>query len=416
MTASVGRAIARRPRRTAVALIGVLLIAVNLRAALTAVGPVLGLMRADLDLGAAAAGLLTGLPLLAFAAFSPVAPAVARAVGLDRALWLALLLIAAGIVTRSLPWSAGPWLGTVALGIGIALVNVLLPSLVKRDFPARVAQVTGLYSAVQSTVAALASGIVVPITDATSSWRFGLGIWAGMALIALAVLAPRLAARSAPPRVDGEPHDARPGRSPWTTALGWQVTVFMGLQSVPYFVLIAWLPSVLESRGVTAEAGGWDLFLFQIVSVVGNLAAAAVSHRLRDQRLVGLVGGLLCVVAFAGLLLVPAADVVWTISGGLGCGSTIVLALSLFSLRTRTPDQAAALSGMAQSVGYLIAAGAPAAFGLLHDASGGWALPLGLAALAMVVMSVFATLAARDRLLPERRDAAPVTADGRDAP
>jgi CP family cyanate transporter-like MFS transporter len=122
------------------------------------------------------------------------------------------------------------------------------------------------------------------------------------------------------------------------------------------------------------------------------------------------------VVAFAGLLLVPAADVVWTISGGLGCGSTIVLALSLFSLRTRTPDQAAALSGMAQSVGYLIAAGAPAAFGLLHDASGGWALPLGLAALAMVVMSVFATLAARDRLLPERRDAAPVTADGRDAP
>ena len=400
MTAAVRQAVRSRPRRTAVALIGVLLIAVNLRAALTAVGPVLGLMRADLHLSAAAAGLLTGLPLLAFAAFSPVAPAVARVLGLDRALWLALLLTAAGIVTRSLPWSAGPWLGTVALGIGIALVNVLLPSLVKRDFPTRVAQITGLYSAVQSTVAALASGIVVPITDATSSWRFGLGIWAGMALIALAVLAPRLAARPAPARADGRPHAARTGRSPWTTALGWQVTVFMGLQSVPYFVLIAWLPSILESRGVSPEEGGWDLFLFQIVSVVGNLAAAAVSHRLRDQRLVGLVGGLLCVVAFAGLLLVPAADLVWTISGGLGCGSTIVLALSLFSLRTRTPDQAAALSGMAQSVGYLIAAGAPAAFGLLHDASGGWALPLGLAALAMLVMALFATLAARDRLLP----------------
>jgi MFS transporter, CP family, cyanate transporter len=399
VTASVRQAVGIRPRRTAVALIGVLLIAVNLRAALTAVGPVLGLMRADLHLSAAAAGLLTGLPLLAFAAFSPVAPAVARILGLDRALWLALLLTAAGILTRSLPWSAGPWLGTVALGIGIALVNVLLPSLVKRDFPTRVAQITGLYSAVQSTVAALAAGVVVPIADATSSWRFGLGIWAGMALIALAVLAPRLAARPTT-RIDGEHHDARPGRSPWATALGWQVTVFMGLQSVPYFVFIAWLPSVLESRGVTAEAGGWELFLFQIVSVVGNLAAAVVSHRLRDQRLVGLVGGLLCVVAFAGLLLVPAADVAWTISGGLGCGSTIVLALSLFSLRTRTPDQAAALSGMAQSVGYLIAAGAPAAFGLLHDASGGWELPLGLTALAMVVMSLFAMLAARDRLLP----------------
>ncbi|WP_297345448.1 MFS transporter [Amnibacterium sp.] len=397
-----GRAVSIAPRtigagpRTAVALIGVLLIAVNLRAALTAVGPVLGLVRGDLHLSAAAAGLLTGLPLLAFAAFSPLAPAVARAVGLDRSLWLALLLTAAGIVVRSLPWGGGPWLGTAALGVGIALVNVLLPSLVKRDFPDRVAQVTGVYSAVQSTVAALAAGVVVPIADASSSWRIALGVWAGMALIALAVLAPRLRARAVPATVASS---TRTGRSPWRSALGWQVTLFMGLQSIPYFVLIAWLPSILESRGVTAEAAGWDLFLLQIVSVVGNLATAAVAHRVRDQRVVGLTGGLLCVTAFAGLLLLPQADLVWTIAGGLGCGSTIVLALSLFSLRTRTPDQAAALSGMAQSVGYLLAAGAPAAFGLLHDASGAWNLPLGLAASLMVATSVFGVLAARDRLL-----------------
>jgi CP family cyanate transporter-like MFS transporter len=374
----------------------VLLIGVNLRASLTAVGPVLGLVRADLHLSAAAAGLLTGLPLLAFAASSPAAPALARRLGLDRALWLALLLTAAGIVTRSLDWGPGPWLGTAALGTGIALVNVLLPSLVKRDFPKRVAQVTGLYSAVQSTVAAVAAGVVVPIASASSSWRVALGVWAGMALIALAVLAPRLRAR----RVTAPlAHDSRPNRSPWTSALGWEVTLFMGLQSVPFFVLIAWLPSILESRGVSAEAGGWDLFLFQIASVASNLATAAVAHHLRDQRIVGLIGGLLCVIAFAGLLLLPQADLVWTIAGGLGCGSTIVLALSLFSLRTRSPDQAAALSGMAQSIGYLLAAGAPAAFGLLHDASGGWDLPLGLTGGVMVVMSVFAVLAARDRVL-----------------
>jgi CP family cyanate transporter-like MFS transporter len=390
------RGASRSRFQIALALIGVLLIGVNLRASLTAVGPVLGLVRADLHLSAAAAGLLTGLPLLAFAAFSPAAPALARRLGLDRALWLALLLTAAGIVTRSLAWGPGPWLGTAALGTGIALVNVLLPSLVKRDFPKRVAQVTGLYSAVQSTVAAVAAGVVVPIAGASSSWRVALGVWAGMALIALAVLAPRLGAR----RVTAPlAHDSRPNRSPWTSALGWEVTLFMGLQSVPFFVLIAWLPSILESRGVSAEAGGWDLFLFQIASVASNLATAFLAHHLRDQRIVGLIGGLLCVIAFAGLLLLPQADLVWTIAGGLGCGSTIVLALSLFSLRTRSPDQAAALSGMAQSIGYLLAAGAPAAFGLLHDASGGWDLPLGLTGCVMVVMSVFAVLAARDRVL-----------------
>ncbi len=390
--------------RFGLALIGVLLIAVNLRASFTAVGPVLGLMRRDLGLGGAAAGLLTSLPLLAFAAFSPVAPALARRLGLDRALWLALLLIALGIVTRSAPWAAGVWAGTALLGIGIAFINVLLPSLVKRDFPHRVAQVTGVYSAVQSSVAAVAAGVVVPIADASPwSWRLALGVWAGMALVAMAVLLPRVRRRKAPESATatgtGAGTVAEPRRSPWTAALAWQVTIFMGLQSVPFFIFVAWLPSILHDRGISAGTAGWYLFLFQIVSVLGNLGTATLAHRFADQRLIGLAGGVLCFLTYAGLLVVPQLALLWTVTGGLGCGSTIVLALSLFSLRTRNHGQAAALSGMAQSVGYLLAAAGPIAFGWLHDLTGGWSFPLGLTAAVMAVMSVFAVLASRNRFL-----------------
>ena len=388
--------------RFGLALVGVLLIAANLRASFTAVGPVLGLMRQDLGLSGAAAGLLTSLPLLAFAAFSPVAPSLARRLGLDRALRLALLLIALGIVARSVLGEAGVWAGTGSLGIGIAIINVLLPSLVKRDFPHRVAQVTGVYSAFQSSVAALAAGVVVPIADASPlSWRLALGVWAGIALIAMAVPLPHTRFRDGPvPEVPAATGTSpAPPASPWTSALGWQVTIFMGLQSVPFFIFVAWLPSILHDRGISAGTAGWYLFLFQIVSVLGNLGTATLAHRFTDQRLIGLAGGLLCFLTYVGLLLVPQLALLWTVTGGLGCGSTIVLALSLFSLRTRTHSQAAALSGMAQSVGYLLAAAGPIVFGWLHDLTGGWSIPLALTATTMAAMAVFATLASRNRLL-----------------
>lgn len=402
--------------RIGLALLGVLLIGVNLRASFTAVGPVLDLIRADLHINAAAAGLLTSLPLLAFAAASPIAPAIARRLGLDRALWMALLLLTVGILIRSTPVLGAVWAGTALLGVAIAVINVLLPSLVKRDFPLRVAQVTGTYSAVQSAVAALAAGVVVPIAHATpAGWRLALGIWAGMALIAMAVLLPRLtrrpddararsrAAEPAPadPAPAGPSAQPRRPRSPWTTALAWHITLFMGLQSAAFFIYAAWLPSILHDNGVSAEAAGWYLFLFQFVAVAGNVGTAAVAHRFSDQRLLGLAGGVLCTVTYAGLLFAPSLALLWTVTAGLGCGSMIVLALSLFSLRTHNHGQAAALSGMAQSTGYLIAAAGPIAFGAVHDATGGWTAPLALTGCFMVVMSVFAVLSGRDRHLPQ---------------
>lgn len=384
--------------RISLALVGVLLIAVNLRVSFVSVGPVLENIRADLGFSSAAAGFLTGLPLIAFAAFSPVAPTFARRLGLDRALWLSLLLLAFGIAARSIPLPGLIWAGTGLIGIAIAFLNVLVPSLVKRDFPHKVSQVTGYYTACQAALAALGAAVVVPVAQSSSAgWRLALGMWAGIALVALAALLPL--ARRRLDRADGTGAPNARFRSPWKSALGWQVTMFMGLQSIAFYVLMAWLPTIEQSRGVPAATAGFHLSVFLLVSMFASLGAGALLHRGPDQRALALLSSLLTFVTFAGLALLPGLSFAWILAGAVGCGFHIVIALSFFSLRTVNYPQAAALSGMAQSVGYGLGAAGPVMFGALRDLSGDWLLPLLVTAGIMVVLCVFALLAGRNRFI-----------------
>lgn len=391
--------------RSGLLFVGVLLIAANLRASITAVGPVLDDVQRDLHLGSVEASVLISLPLLAFALVSPLAPALARRIGIERTLGLALGLLAVGIVLRSLPGLALLWTGTAALGVAIAILNVMLPALVKRDFPHRIGQVTGLYSAVQSSFAAVAAGLAVPIAGASESgWRLAFGIWAGLALIGLGVFAPQLRLRSVPPEEDvvtlGElRHPAPAGRSPWRTALGWQVTLFMGLQSVAYYVLVTWLATIERSDGISAATAGVHQLLFNALAIAGSLASAALIPRFRDQRLIAAVAPAFLVAAVLGLLLAPGLAVVWACLAGISGGGSIVLALSLFGLRTTDHTQAAALSGMAQSVGYLLAAGGPIAIGALHDATASWHAALIALLVVTLAQIVFGVLAARNRFI-----------------
>ena len=390
-----------RTARFGFAFIGVLLIAVNLRVSFVSVGPVLANISSDLELSSTAAGLLTGLPLIAFAVFSPVAPGFASRLGLDRALWMSLLILAAGIVLRSLPVPGFIWAGTALIGLAIAFLNVLVPSLVKRDFPGKVSQVTGSYSATQAAFAAVGAAVVVPVAQTSpAGWRLALGIWVGLVLIALAVLLPWLRRHSA-----GTARVATPAtreisyRSPWASALGWQVTVFMGLQSVAFYVLMAWLPTIEQSRGVPATTAGIHLSVFLLISVVASLVTGGILHRGPDQRLISCTSGALMVVTFFGLALAPDLILLWVLFGAVGCGSLIVIALSLFSLRSVNYPQAASLSGMAQAVGYSLGAAGPVMFGGLRDVSGGWTLPLLVTAGLMAVLAVAGALAGRNRVI-----------------
>jgi CP family cyanate transporter-like MFS transporter len=222
-------------------------------------------------------------------------------------------------------------------------------------------------------------------------------VWAVPAVVALVVLSPGLrTGNSGPAAPAAEPG---PYRSPWRSALGWQVTLFMGLQSVAFYVLMAWLPSIERSHGVSATAAGTHMALFLLIGMGASLGTGALMHRLGDQRPVAFAGSALALATFAGLAAAPELTLLWIVLGSIGCGSLIVVALSLFSLRSTDHRQAAALSGMAQSVGYALAAIAPAVFGALYDAGGRWEPPLLLMAGLMAVLCVVALFAGRDRVI-----------------
>nr|WP_221247191.1 MFS transporter [Gordonia humi] len=388
---------------TALVVAGVLLVAGNLRAAITTVGPVLTDIEDDLGLPSSAASILVSLPLLAFAAVSPFVPRLADRMGLERAIGASLGVLALGLVLRSVPPQAMLWIGTALIGVAIAVLNVVLPALVKRDFPTRIGQITGAYSAVQSTFAAIAAGVAVPVAGATAlGWRLPLGMWAGLALVALGVMAPQLRRTTAvaePVDVSVQPTPAPvAARSPWRTLLGWQVTLFMGLQSTVFYVVITWLPTIETDAGVSDGAAGAHQFMLNACGIVGALGCSALIARLADQRYLGAAIGTVLLIGVVGVLVAPSASIVWACVFGVGGGSAIVLSLSLFGLRTANHRQAASLSGMAQCFGYVLAAVGPVLAGALHDATDSWTPVLVILLVGTCVIIAAGYLAGRDRV------------------
>ena len=375
-------------------LAGILLIAANLRAPVTSLAPVLAMIQVAFGLGTVQAGVLTTLPLLAFALLSPLAPLLARHVGLEHALFAALVLIAGGVALRSAGTVACLYGGTALIGAGIALGNVLLPSLLKQDFPARIAPVTSAYALTMGLAAAAASATVFPLAN-----QHGFG-WPG-ALVAILVLPVAAMAVWWPQlgRHAGAPPAAATtcrGRPIWRSALAWQVTLFMGLNSFIYYVMIGWLPSILTRSGFPPAQAGSLHGGMQLASALPGLLLGPIIPRFKDQRAIALGAALLLSLGLAGLMLLPAWAPLWVACFGFGSGACIILSLSFMGLRTHGPAQAAALSGMAQSVGYLLAACGPPLIGLLHDLSQGWRLPLALCLALTLVSAVLGSLAGRN--------------------
>ena len=390
----------RKGQGAAALLTALVMIAANLRPALTGVGPLIDMIRQDLGLSATAAGLLNSLPLFAFAAFSPLAHAANR-IGIERALMIAMLALFAGILVRSLGGTISLFGGTLLLGAGIAVGNVLLPSVIKRDFPQRVGSVTTVYAIVLGLTAAIASGVSVPLARILpGGWQSALAFWALPAALAIIPLALCLRAGVAS-------EDANKIYTPavpiWRSLIAWQVTIFMGLQSFSYYVAVSWFPSVLQDVGYTPGAAGWIVTWFQIVALAATLAMPPLIRRAPDQRLLAVVAPLLLVVAIVGLIAAPSAASFWVVLMGLGNGPTMILALTFFALRTSDHRQAAALSLMAQSIGYFIAALGPIAFGLLHDMSHGWTVPLIALAASLIVQSLAGYGAGRNMQIGTRR-------------
>jgi MFS transporter, CP family, cyanate transporter len=384
----------QRAGRRALLIIGFLLIAANMRAALTSVGPLLETIRRDLDLSAGQAGFIGTLPLLTFAAFSPQVPRLARRFGIDLMLWLAMAVLVLGIVLRSLPVAGLLWVGTVFLGAAIAIANVLLPSMIKRDFPDHIGAATGVYTAVIGVVASTAAGVAVPLAGVLpGGWRTALGCWAGFALIAFAVWAPQLRNGRSGPAV---PAATVKPRTPLRSPLAWEVSAFMALSACGFYTMLAWFPSIVVSTGASEEYAGWMLFVYQIVGVVMSGVVPLLLPRLADQRLIAAASALVAMLGYLGLLLVPDLSLLWALCTGVGAGALFFLALAFFSLRAADPRSSASLAGMGQSIGYLFAAIGPVAIGALHDWTGGWTAPLAVLTALAAVHTVVGLRAGRD--------------------
>ncbi|EGW7972013.1 CynX/NimT family MFS transporter [Salmonella enterica subsp. enterica serovar Kentucky] len=387
-------ALSPRGKQGALLIAGILMIATTLRVTFTGAAPLLETIRSDYGLSTAQTGLLTTLPLLAFALVSPLAAGIARRFGMERSLFAAMLLICAGIALRSLPSAALLFAGTAIIGCGIALGNVLLPGLIKRDFSQHVARLTGAYSLTMGAAAALGSALVVPLALHGFGWRGALLMLRLFPLLAFLIWLPQWrTTRSANLSSSRALHE----RGIWRSPLAWQVTLFLGLNSLIYYVIIGWLPTILISHGYSEAQAGSLHGLLQLATAAPGLAIPLILHRFNDQRWIAALVSLLCAVGAAGLWFVPGQAVIWTLLFGFGSGATMILGLTFIGLRASSAHQAAALSGMAQSVGYLLAACGPPVMGKLHDASGSWYLPLSGVTVLAIIMAIFGLYAGRDR-------------------
>jgi CP family cyanate transporter-like MFS transporter len=378
--------------------LGILFIGAVLRAPLTSVGPLAGSIRDSLGISNAMAGILTTLPLLAFALLSPFAPKLSRRFGMEPVLFAALALLTVGIGLRSLAGIGTLFLGTLLLGLAIAVCNVLLPGLIKREFSDKIGMMTGVYSVSMNLCGAIASGISVPIAlELGLGWHGALGFWGILSIVSLLFWLPQMRSRRQPTAAAVSAKGTETVNL-WRSGLAWQVTLFMGLQSLLFYTVIAWLPEIMKQQGLAADYSGWMLSLMQFSVLPFTFLVPIVAGRLANQQLLAAFTAALFFFGVLGVLYGSTALMpLWVIMMGIGAGSAFSLSMMFFGLRTRTAHQSAELSGMAQSFGYLLAAVGPTLFGYLHDATHGWTVPLHMLGAVAILLFIFGLGAGRNR-------------------
>ncbi|GAB3003115.1 CynX/NimT family MFS transporter [Cyclobacterium sediminis] len=376
--------------------LGILLVSFNLRPSITAVGPLIPYIREEMSISNGLAGFLTTLPLLSFAIFSLFSASIGDYFGKAKAIFLGLLVLGIGSIIRV---SAGPYalfIGTALTGIGIVICNVLLIPLVKARMPTKTGAVTGMYSTGMSLMAAIATALSVPLAiDLGWGWRGSLLFWSSLLFLALIVWWPQLKL-SPKPKVKPE----KTGKSVWRSRLAWQVTLFMGLQSFLFFTLVTWLPDMMIDRGLSPVEAGLTASLMQVVGLSGTFVAPFIAVRYQQQSIFNTIIGLIYITGFSSLFIPILWLNIFSIGLiGLGMGASISLAYTLIALRTEGDNYTSALSGMAQSAGYFLAAFGPMLFGVAFDMWQDWDLLIYLMIIASILFTFFGYQAGKNKTI-----------------
>ena len=315
-------------------------------------------------------------------------------------LFFVLVVLSIGLVLRPIGGFPTLYLGTILMGAGIAIANVLMPAFIKMKFPNNIGMMTGVYSISMNLTGALAAGLSIPIATSSSfGWKGSIGIWAILAILAIVIWIPQIRQRhkGALPGQNGVK-----GKSLWHSKLAWKITIFMGLQSLLFYSLVAWLPVILQSRGMDSSQAGWMLSGIQFAQLPFTFIVPIIAGRMKNQvplvwiTFVLMTAGLSGILFGGTLLVLPSVIII-----GVASAFAFGLAMMFFSLRTRNSFEAADLSAMAQSFGYLLAASGPSLFGLLFDLTNGWTFPLLLLIAATCVILFVGLGAAKDEYVSE---------------
>lgn len=367
-----------------------------MRSPLSSVGSLTEFIQHALGLSYSMIGLITTLPLICFAILSGFTLYFTQRFGLEVTLGASLFILTVGTVGRSFANIPALYLGTLFIGIGIAVMNVLMPSIVKRDFPERSGFITSLYSGMMGFGATLGAGVSVPLTHATN-WQFSLGSWAIFAFLGLLFWIPQLRNRTKP---QNPIHIGSAIKKLGSSPIAWQIAFFMGLQSFIFYATLAWLPEILIDRGMTATKAGLVLSVSQGTGILGSLIIPSIAGRFSDQQKIVWVTVAMEAIGIVGILLSDTFLVsTWAGILGFGLGGTFSLALLFMVLRAESAELTIGLSGMAQSVGYFIAALGPVLFGFVHDLTNSWNIPLYSMLAITVLQLLFGLGAAKDQVI-----------------
>jgi len=389
-------------------IISIILIAATLRGPITGVGPLITTFQTELGLSASVAGLLTTLPLLAFAVVSFATGMISRKLGAGRTMLISLIILAAGLLIRSFAGTAGLFIGTVIIAVGIGFNNVLLPAVIKERFPEKIGLLTGLYTTLMAGFASLSTGTSVPLTLAIG-WHLALCVWVILVVLALVFWIPNTGLRfeeeASAPASQGSGLSAA-HRSVASFAISWYITLYMGFQSMVFYFTVAWFSTILQSYSYSPQTSGILNMAMMLCGLPGSFIMPIIAGKTRHQSFWGAFIGLLFVIGTFGLMFAyhPAGLIITILTYGFGTGGSVAFCMVLFGLHTKNSQDAASLSSLAQGVGYIFAAAAPVLIGRVFDSTGSWTVPLIIMAVVSAATMVTGWLSGLNRMVETGRN------------
>ncbi|MGO2278993.1 MULTISPECIES: MFS transporter [unclassified Psychrobacter] len=378
-------------------LCAMVLLAINMRAPIVALGSIAPVVKDALDISEFQIGWLGAIPMLSFAIGALISPAIGKRFGLENTLIAMIGLLTVGMVIRTaIPTWGGFLIGTLLLTLAIGFANTLAAPVIKQRTPQHIPLITGLLSLTMTIAAGIVAGVVLPLSEQVG-WQWALGGWTILSIFAFVIwlfLRVRLGSSNhqavIPAALDASEI------SMWRTTFAWQIAIFMGLQSLLFYTIASFLPSIWVSKGLSAVSAGQMNAVFQFMAPISILSLTWLVNRGRPIQALAVFAAVLNVVGILGVSYLS-TDLAWLWSGmmGMGCAAIFTLCMMLFSMRTYTTNQASELSGMAQAVGYVIAFFGPLGTGWLHEMTDSWSMPLFILLILMIANVVIAWLVSR---------------------